>query len=339
MSKSDNTHKLLTANKELAFQSKERGKRASELIIANRELAFQNEEKEKRAAELIIANKELAFQNEEKEKRAAELIIANHELAFQNQEKEKRAAELTIAYHELFLQNQEKEKRASELIVINNELLRQNEEIKFAEEQREFDSRNLDAMINNTNDLMWSVDRNFKLITSNKPFSAMILKLYGQSINKGFGVLTLGFPEESLTRYKHNYERAFAGEIFTEIEHITTPATAWSEVSYFPIKNEDEIIGATCHSRNITSLKHAELERIKITNDLAHRNKDLEEFSQMVSHNLRAPVANILGATYMFNNMPLSHDEKLTISKGINDSASKLDEVITKLNSILQSRA
>jgi light-regulated signal transduction histidine kinase (bacteriophytochrome) len=50
------------------------------VIIANKELAFQNKEKEKRAAELVIANKELAFQNKEKEKRALELIAANNEL-------------------------------------------------------------------------------------------------------------------------------------------------------------------------------------------------------------------------------------------------------------------
>jgi PAS domain S-box-containing protein len=88
---------LVNANKELAFQNKEKEKRAAELGIANIELAFQNEEKEKRAAELGIANIELEYQNEEKEKRAAELGIANVELAFQNEEKEKRAAELIIA--------------------------------------------------------------------------------------------------------------------------------------------------------------------------------------------------------------------------------------------------
>jgi PAS domain S-box-containing protein len=110
---------LRNANKELAFQNKEKEKRADELIIANKELAFQNIEKEKRADELIIANKELVFQNDEKEKRAAELIIANKELAFQNDEKEKRAAELIIANKELAFQNIEKEKRAAELIIAN----------------------------------------------------------------------------------------------------------------------------------------------------------------------------------------------------------------------------
>ncbi len=85
--------KLITANKELAFQSDEREKLLAELITVNKELVFQGKEKCKRAAELIIANKELAFECKEKGKRAAELIIANKELAFQCKEKEDRAAE------------------------------------------------------------------------------------------------------------------------------------------------------------------------------------------------------------------------------------------------------
>ncbi len=336
--KKQRASELVIANRELVFQNEEKEKRAAELIIANKELAFQNEEKEKRASELIIANRELAFQNEEKEKRASELIIANHELAFQNKEKERRASELIIANHELFFQNQEKEKRAAELTDINNELLKQNKEIKLAEEQRAFDSRNLDAMINSTNDLMWSIDRNFKLITSNKPFDAIILLLYGQQINKGFGFFSLRLTEEKLIRYKRNYERAFQGEVFTEIEYNTEPSISWTEISYFPIRDGEDIIGTACHSRNITAQKLAELERIAITNDLLQRNKDLEEFSQIVSHNLRAPVANILGATYIFNNMKLTEKEKSTLSKGINQSAVKLDNVITNLNTILQKK-
>ncbi|MFA7309747.1 MAG: HAMP domain-containing sensor histidine kinase [Candidatus Paceibacterota bacterium] len=119
---------LISARKELAFQMKEKGKRAAELAIADIELAFQNQIKERRAAELIIANKELVFQNIEKEKRAAELSIANIELAYQNDEKEKRAEELTVANKELAYQYQVKEKRAAELVIANKELAFQNKE-------------------------------------------------------------------------------------------------------------------------------------------------------------------------------------------------------------------
>jgi signal transduction histidine kinase len=122
---------FIIANKELAFQNREKENRADELLIANKELDYQNKLKEKRAAELIIANKELAFQNEEKENRAAELITANKELAFQNREKEKRANELLIANKELAFQNEEKEKRAAEL-VIAKEHAEQSDRLKSA---------------------------------------------------------------------------------------------------------------------------------------------------------------------------------------------------------------
>ena len=72
----------MVANNELAFQNKEKGKRADELAIANIELLFQHGEKEKRAAELVIANTELTFQNEQKGMRADELISINRELSF-----------------------------------------------------------------------------------------------------------------------------------------------------------------------------------------------------------------------------------------------------------------
>ena len=95
------TKALAAANKELAYQGKEKGKRAAELVVANKELVYQGEEKGKRAAELLVANKELAYQGKEKGKRAAELLVANVELAYQGKEKGKRAAELLIANQDI----------------------------------------------------------------------------------------------------------------------------------------------------------------------------------------------------------------------------------------------
>ncbi len=132
---------LQAANRELALQNNDKGKRAAELILANKELVFQNKEKEKRAAELILANKELVFQNKEKEKRAAELNLANEELLFQNKEKEKRAAELILANKELVFQNEEKGKRAAELIIADKELVFQNKE----KEKRKTENKELEA--------------------------------------------------------------------------------------------------------------------------------------------------------------------------------------------------
>ncbi|MCW3070335.1 MAG: hypothetical protein JWO44_225 [Bacteroidetes bacterium] len=130
-------------------------------------------------------------------------------------------------------------------------------EKKSLEEQQEFDKNNLDALINNTSDLMWSVDRNFNLITSNQPFNS-ILAMAGRIIKKGTNILAGAFSEKESIRYKFNYERAFEGETFTQLEHGIEPTEYWLEVSFCPIRSGNDIIGCACHSRDITKRKQAE---------------------------------------------------------------------------------
>jgi len=125
--KADRATELITANKELAFQSEDKADRAAELVIANKELAFQIGEKADRAVELISAIKELAFQSGEKADRAAELIIANKKIEYLSREKAAREAELIIANKEIAFQR-EKAKQAEELIIANKKLTIANKE-------------------------------------------------------------------------------------------------------------------------------------------------------------------------------------------------------------------
>ncbi len=131
-------------------------------------------------------------------------------------------------------------------------------ETKIAEQQREFDRNNLNALINNTRDLMWSVDRNFLLITSNQAFDDMTRIMAGKIIEKGSNILDWQFDEKMQQRYKQFYERAFAGEAFTEIEYTLTSFEYWGENSFYPIYEGDQVVGTACFSRNITRQKKAE---------------------------------------------------------------------------------
>jgi two-component system, NarL family, sensor histidine kinase UhpB len=233
---------LAIANKEVAFQNQEKEKRAQELVIANKELVFQNKEKENRAAELVIANKELAFQNQEKENRAAELVIANKELVFQNKEKENRAAELVIANEELRFQNQLKEKTGQERIKSE----------KLAEKTIEFDRNNLAALINNTEDMMWSIDMDLQLITFNEAFNKFVILTAGKPPRRGDNVLSSHANENRWNTFKILYEKALKGDSFTILDRLDYPAEFWSEVSFYPLRNGNTIIGTACFSRDVT---------------------------------------------------------------------------------------
>lgn len=82
----------------------------------------------------------------------------------------------------------------------------------------------------------------------------------------------------------------------------------------------------------------AEKDKQTFLDDLIQRNKDLEQFAYIVSHNLRAPVANILGLSEIMQRKKLSGEDKFETMRGLSSSVKKLDDVIKDLNHILQVR-
>ncbi len=243
----DSAGNIIGASK-IARDITSRIKLEEELKMNIDELKLQNEEKDKRAAELIIANRELEFQHEEKEKRAAELIIANQELVVQNNEKEKRATELVIANKELIFQNEEKEKLAHEL--------------KKEVRQTEFEKMDKEALINCTDDLMWTVSSDFKLIASNKAFIQSLEAMSHITLKPGDDLLMKDiFDADSLAFWKKAYRKALSGNSFKE--EIYTPSfnnweESWADISFNPVYKDDAVVAIACYSRNITERKLAD---------------------------------------------------------------------------------
>ncbi|MEO6977142.1 MAG: HAMP domain-containing sensor histidine kinase, partial [Mucilaginibacter sp.] len=82
--------------------------------------------------------------------------------------------------------------------------------------------------------------------------------------------------------------------------------------------------------------KMAELEQEKITADLVRRNNDLEQFTYIISHNLRSPVANIKGLSDLLNCFDHTDPDCVTTLDSLALSVKNLDKVIMDLNQILQ---
>lgn len=168
-------------------------------------------------------------------------------------------------------------------------------EKKLVEQQREFDRNNLHALINNTNDVMWSIDKNLKLITSNKPFNNLITSLYGKPLAKGENIIRRELTLETRKMYRDFYQRALSGESFTETGRITLPNGYWSETSFNPIWKGNEIVGVACHSRDITERFKSEQKLENKNRELLKANFELDRFAYSVSHDLRSPLTSMLG--------------------------------------------
>lgn len=103
-----------------------------------------------------------------------------------------------------------------------------------------------------------------------------------------------------------------------------------------PILNKKgNIMGVVLVFRDVSKRKEEEALKEKITADLVQRNKDHEHFSRIISHDLRAPVANIIGLTRLINDKGLKEGEREFMLEALTTSAEKLNEVIVDLNVIL----
>lgn len=89
--------------------------------------------------------------------------------------------------------------------------------------------------------------------------------------------------------------------------------------------------------QNVTHIKKIQAEKEKMVLDLIKRNEALEQFTYMVSHNIRAPLANVMGLSLMLDDETLDTESKDEINKMIVTSSHRLDEVVKDINDILDS--
>ena len=124
---------------------------------------------------------------------------------------------------------------------------------------------------------------------------------------------------------------------FTDADGVTK----WFDVRWLNVKNNDnKNWGFILANKDITEAKTMALERERITADLIQHNSHLEQFTYIVSHNLRAPVANIMGLTDMLKDHDddLDAESKNEVVERLSQSIKNIDTVIKDLNSILQAR-
>ena len=93
-----------------------------------------------------------------------------------------------------------------------------------------------------------------------------------------------------------------------------------------------------CIALDTTEQKHMDAERSKMITEIIQRNKDLEQFSYIVSHNLRAPVANIIGLAHELNHVDHEPSVKEILTDKLSSSVKRIDNIIVDLNSILRVR-
>ena len=165
-------------------------------------------------------------------------------------------------------------------------------------------------------------------------------KMHGYTIDEllNLNIKAIDTPKYSkkmpdlLSRVLNGESVRFETEHFHKNGNIVSLAVSSSLIQF---ANESYI---QAFHTDITEQKKTENLREKITDDLIRRNKDLEQFTYIVSHNLRAPVANIKGSSTILQSVELEESDKMEMINGLHHSVLKMENVIIDLNQILKIR-
>ncbi len=140
---------------------------------------------------------------------------------------------------------------------IRHSIERKHLEIALRESQA-----NLKALTENSEDRIWSVDRNFCLLTGNSVFYEHIRQFLGRRIETGENTLEPGMTPEGREVWRNYYNRVLNGERFN-IEKEDPFLDKIRIIDYFfnPIVNNDGTIsGIVVSGRDITERKQVEEE-------------------------------------------------------------------------------
>ncbi len=119
------------------------------------------------------------------------------------------------------------------------------------------------AVINSTDDLIWSLDRDYKFTSFNSAFKESRQQVFDAKIEIGLSTFeSIEYPKEIYNYWKGIYDKVLAGESTkfeykSVIDNSDNSIFEWHKIEINPIYFNSEIIGLVGKSSDITQVKKA----------------------------------------------------------------------------------
>ncbi|MDT0688289.1 PAS domain-containing protein [Salegentibacter sp. F188] len=196
-------------------------------------------------------------------------------------------------------------------------------------------SEEKEVILESIGDAFFALDKDWKVTYWNREAEKVLQTpkehILGEELIKVFDIRNTSFEtyfkkavEENATQ---NFEAYFEGN------------RAWYEVNAYPAPNNV----LSVYFKDVTDRKEANIKLLELnkslkgyTEELVSANKGLEQFSYIVSHNLRAPLANILGLAELMGGEEYPQELRQNFLNELLNNVERLDHVIKDLNDILQ---
>jgi len=130
---------------------------------------------------------------------------------------------------------------------------------------------------------------------------------------------------ESITQASHEYRFLKSNGQYAHVND-----------RFFIIRQEGKAVRILGAKQDMTRQKEEQQEKERMIQELIQNNNDLRQFSYITSHNLRGPIANLLGLTALTEHYNVEDPTLKRILQGIQKATVMFDETIRDLTAVLQ---
>ncbi len=233
-------------------------------------------------------------------------------------------------------QNQLKEmieERTSEVEKINQKLVESEAHFK--------------VLVNHHPDLISLLDKNFRYIFVNK--TVLQTGRIPEELLIGKTIYELGLPEEFVKLQEHYLQKAFqtgeydSYETFMKLPQLGTRRLRFSVVPVFDT-NGQEVESVLNLAKDVTDQKEFENELNEtihelqeLSGNLANKNRQLQDFAYIVSHNLRSPMSNLVALMNLYENEKSAEQKEFLVRK-IGEVTRSFSKTIDELTEVVKIR-
>lgn len=169
------------------------------------------------------------------------------------------------------------------------------------------------------------IGKEFEILHFNKVLADFIYAIYNVEVVPGM-IVTKYLHEAYIPDFVLNYNQALSGKsVAVERNLKFVEKEIWWYITYDPARNADgEIIGVSFNSKDITERKANEQK-------ILSQNESLRKIAHIQSHELRKPVASIIGFMNMFkeDNYTSTPEDLKMMEKAVDDLDQKIRTIVS----------